>query len=74
MAVFPPQAPLARDVSLDFFAKRFDLTGSSIKNIALAAAFLAAEEGGPIRRAHIAQALRDEYLKTGRVLMEHELY
>ena len=73
-SVFPPQAPLARDVSLDFFAKRFELTGSSIKNIALAAAFLAAEEGGPIRRAHIAHALRDEYLKTGRVLMEHELY
>lgn len=70
---FPPQAPL-EGVNLDFFAKRFELTGSSIKSVALSAAYLAAAKGGPIGREELIQAVREEYQKTGRVLMEHELY
>ena len=73
-SVFPANAPLAKDVNLSFFAKRFELSGSSIKSIALAAAFLAASKGTDITRECIAQSVKDEYLKTGRVLMEHELY
>ena len=71
--VFPKAAPL-QGVNLDFFAQRFELSGSSIKNVAVGAAFLAAAQGSPITREHLAQAVRDEYKKTGRVLMEHELY
>lgn len=72
-SVFPADAPL-KGVNLDFFAQRFELSGSSIKNVAVAAAYLAAAAGSDITREHIAQAIRDEYNKTGRVLMEHELY
>lgn len=72
-SVFPAGAPL-KGVNLDFFAERFELAGSSIKNVAVAAAFLAAAAGSPITREHLAQAVRDEYQKTGRVLMAHELY
>lgn len=72
-SVFPAGAPL-KGVNLDFFAERFELSGSSIKNVAVAAAFLAAADAGPITREHLAQAVRDEYNKTGRVLMAHELY
>ena len=72
-AVFPKDAPL-QGVNLDFFADRFELSGSSIKNVAVSAAFLAAARGSPITRDLLAQAVRDEYQKTGRVLMEHELY
>ncbi|MPM80565.1 hypothetical protein SDC9_127613 [bioreactor metagenome] len=73
-SVFPPSAPLAPGVSLDFFAERFELSGSSIKSVALSAAYFAAAQGDPITRDCIARAVREEYLKTGRVLMEHELY
>ena len=72
-SVFPAGAPL-KGVNLDFFAERFELAGSSIKNVAVAAAFLAAAAGSPITREHLTQAVRDEYQKTGRVLMAHELY
>jgi len=61
-------------VNLDFFAERFELSGSSIKSIALSAAYLAASENTEITRDFIVRAIREEYLKTGRVLMEHELY
>ena len=72
-SVFPPDAPL-RDVDLDFFASRFELSGSSIKSIAVASAFLAAAEGTDITRETVSRALREEYRKTGRVLMESQLY
>ena len=72
-SVFPAGAPL-RGVDLDFFARRFELSGSSIKNVAVSAAYLAAAEGSDITREHVTRAVRDEYQKTGRVLMEHELY
>ena len=72
-SVFPPEAPL-RDVDLDFFASRFELSGSSIKSIAVTSAFLAAAEGTSITRETISCALREEYRKTGRVLMESQLY
>lgn len=71
--VFPAEAPL-EGVNLDFFAQRFELTGSSIKNVALTAAYLAAAGGGSIGREELVEAVREEYHKTGRVLMEHELY
>lgn len=71
--VFPSDAPL-QSVDFDFLAQRFDLSGSSIKNIAVDAAFRAAAKNQPITRTLITQAVRDEYLKMGRVLMEHELY
>ena len=72
-SVFPDTAPL-KNVNLDSFAERFELSGSSIKNVAVAAAFLAAADGSSIKRYHLTQAVRDEYNKTGRVLMEHELF
>ena len=36
------------DVDLDFLAREFKLSGGNIKNIALAGAFLAAEDAGPV--------------------------
>jgi SpoVK/Ycf46/Vps4 family AAA+-type ATPase len=49
---------------------RFSLTGGAIRNIALNAAFLAAEDGGAIERRHITRALRTEYRKLERPLSE----
>ena len=60
--------PLEKDLDLQLIAERFELTGSSIKNIAMAAAFAAAQDQRPIGRAHIQQAIRFEYAKNGRVM------
>jgi SpoVK/Ycf46/Vps4 family AAA+-type ATPase len=58
---FPAQAPVE---PLDIPAlARLDLTGGSIRNVALNAAFLAADAGEPVTMAHVARAVQSEYAK-----------
>ena len=64
---FPPRAPLDPDVDFSLAARQFRISGGSIKNISLNAAFLAAQEGGPIRMRHLVQATRREYVKMGKL-------
>lgn len=82
--IWPVQTPLAGDVDLDFLARQFKLSGGNIKNIALAAAFLAAGEdgaspnasnghGGVVSMAHLRHATRREYQKLGKQLSADEL-
>jgi ATP-dependent 26S proteasome regulatory subunit len=70
--IWPHQTPLATDVNFGYLAKRFKLSGGNIKNIALAAAFLAAEDGCAIAMQHIVRALYREYQKMGKPLSEAE--
>ena len=49
------------------------VTGGSIRNIALSAAFLAADEGEPMRMRHVEAAARSEYLKLERTLSPAEV-
>ncbi len=63
---FPAEAPLAPDVDLAALARDVRLAGGHIRNIALAAAFLAARDGSAIGPAHLAQAVRREHQKLGR--------
>jgi len=58
---FPPSAPVEA-LDLDLLAS-LDLTGGSIRNVALNAAFLAAGEGAPVRMEHLRHAARREYQK-----------
>ena len=70
--IFPENAPLAP--SLDFkFLSRLSITGGSIRNIALNAAFLAAEEGGPVSMSQIKRAAEEEYGKLGRGMSTAEI-
>jgi ATPase family associated with various cellular activities (AAA) len=68
--VWSERAPLDPDVNLKFLAHRLEITGAEIRNIALASAFLAASEGKSIRMSHLVQAVRREYQKMGKLLME----
>ena len=52
---------------------RLNVTGGNIRNIAMNAAFLAADEGGPVRMSHILQAARSEYVKLERPLTDSEI-
>jgi SpoVK/Ycf46/Vps4 family AAA+-type ATPase len=65
--IFPPEAPLASDVDGAFLARQFKLAGGNIKNIALHAAFLAAEADSSISMAHLIRATKREYQKLGRL-------
>lgn len=65
--VFPPTLP-RQDFDLDALAQQFELTGASIRSVALAAAFLAAEASGMLTKSHVMEAIRREYQKVGRVI------
>jgi hypothetical protein len=62
--VFPPAAP-TEGLDADRLA-RLRVAGGNIRNIALNAAFLAADAGGPVRMQHIRDAARAEYAKLER--------
>ncbi|MEO8049672.1 MAG: AAA family ATPase [Acidobacteriota bacterium] len=64
--VFPGQTPLGEDVDFPFLAVQFQLTGGDIRNVALEAAFLAAQDGGVITMRQLACALSRQLLKQGK--------
>ena len=65
----PKDTPLAEDVDIRFLAEKFEFAGGNIKNCILNAAFLAAADGDgkEVRMKHYLQAIRYEYVKTGKV-------
>ena len=72
-SVLPADLPRDEDLDFDFLARSFELSGSSIKNIAVSAAFLAAEEGVPMGMVHLLLATQAEQNKTGKNLGSEEL-
>jgi SpoVK/Ycf46/Vps4 family AAA+-type ATPase len=71
-SVLPAELPRDEDLDFDFLARSFELSGSSIKNIAVAAAFLAAEENAPLGMAHLLTAVQTEQNKAGKNLGREE--
>jgi SpoVK/Ycf46/Vps4 family AAA+-type ATPase len=68
----PPEAPLGPDVDLAFLARKFKLAGGHLRNIALTAGFLAAEDGDHICMQHLVRATRREYQKLGKLVAESD--
>jgi hypothetical protein len=68
--VFPAATP-RRDLDLDKLA-RLSMTGGSIRNIALNAAYLAADAGEPVAMNHLLQAAHAEASKRERPLTDAE--
>jgi hypothetical protein len=66
----PAATPLADDVDLDTLANSVEVSGGTIRNAALGAAFLAAEAGSPITMAHAVEALQAEMRKNGRLVSD----
>jgi hypothetical protein len=66
--VFPPQTPI-EDLDYQHLA-RFNLTGGSIQNIAINAAFLAANAGTPVTMPLVLDAVRTEFGKLERPVNE----
>lgn len=69
--IFPPETPLQ---TVDFtFLSRIDLTGGSINNIALNAAFLAAQAGTAVSMPILIAATRAELRKLNKPINEAAL-
>jgi SpoVK/Ycf46/Vps4 family AAA+-type ATPase len=70
--IWPKEAPRHADVDLEHVARSFEIAGGNIRNIALGAAFLAAENGGSVNMRHLLHAGRREYQKMGKVVLQGE--
>jgi hypothetical protein len=68
----PPSVPLADDVDLDFLASSFELSGGSIRNVCVTAAYHAADDGGVVAMQHLVTATALEHRKLGRLIVESE--
>jgi SpoVK/Ycf46/Vps4 family AAA+-type ATPase len=71
--IWPADTPRDAGLDLEFLARRIEVAGGSIRNIALAGAFLAAADGGVVTMTHVLRAARREYQKMGKVLTGGEL-
>ena len=64
-----PEAPRGADVELEFLADRFELSGGGIRNAAIAAAVLAAQDGIAIGMEQLVRGVAMEYAKLGRLTL-----
>lgn len=71
--VFPREMPLEEDIDREYLASSFELSGASIKNIALNAAFMAASKQETTGMKHVMASLQQEYKKSGKTLGREEL-
>jgi SpoVK/Ycf46/Vps4 family AAA+-type ATPase len=67
-----PAATPREGLDLEFMARRFEIAGGNIRNIALSAAFLGAEDSGMVKMKHLIRATWQEHQKMGKVIMEGE--
>jgi len=71
--IWPQKTPLADNLDLDFMAHQFKLSPGNIKNIALASAYMAVDDGGQVLMPHLLQDTQREYQKMGKTLTMEEL-
>ena len=69
--VFPSSTP-TENLRIDRLA-RLNAAGGHIRNIAMGAAFLAADAGQPVRMAHLLTSARSEFAKLEKPLTDSEI-
>jgi len=67
-----PGLPVAGDLDVPFLARAFNLSGGNIRNIAVAAAYLAAGQRRAVEMADLVRATEREYRKLGRLCVPAE--
>ncbi|HVG43110.1 MAG TPA: ATP-binding protein [Longimicrobium sp.] len=65
--MFPERIPLEKGVDFRFLARQFPLSGGDIRNVALEAAFLAAQDGRVVTMRHLVTAVARQLLKQGKI-------
>jgi SpoVK/Ycf46/Vps4 family AAA+-type ATPase len=66
-AHIPPEVPTAGDFDFAELARRFPMSGGYIRNSALRAAFLAAQEAVAMSQEHLTRAIQLEYRELGKL-------
>jgi hypothetical protein len=66
-SLIPSQVPVQGTLDFAALSQRFRLSGGYIRNAALRAAFLAAEEGVALSHEHLERAIRMEFREIGKL-------
>jgi SpoVK/Ycf46/Vps4 family AAA+-type ATPase len=70
--IWPAETPRDPTLDLALMARSFEVAGGNIRNIALAAAFFAADDGEVVQMSHLVRAIQREYQKMGKVVIDDE--
>jgi SpoVK/Ycf46/Vps4 family AAA+-type ATPase len=70
--IWPEEMPQGPDLDLESMARRFEMAGGNIRNVATAAAFLAASDGVVVGMSHLIHGTRREFQKMGKVVVQGE--
>jgi hypothetical protein len=68
--IFPDKVRLDADVDFELLAEKASISGGYIRNAAISAAFLAAQDGGTVKMAHLVKSVAREYQKLGKLFSE----
>jgi hypothetical protein len=63
----PSELPTAGNFDLGEISRRYQMSGGYIRNVALRAAFLAAEEHSPLTQLHLERAIKAEFREIGKI-------
>lgn len=67
-----PGVPRSGDIDVAFLARAFRLSGGNISNVAMAAAYMAADADRAVTMADLIRATEREYRKLGHLCLESE--
>jgi replication-associated recombination protein RarA len=67
-SMFPPETPLGENVDFPFLAHQFPISGGDIRNVALDAAFLAAQNGQVVTMKELVNAMARQMSKERKVV------
>ncbi len=70
---FPAEVNISSDVDFYRLSEKYELTGSSIKSIALSAVFYAVKHQDIVSAKYIKMAMKEEFEKNGKIFSETEL-
>lgn len=70
--ILPKKVPLDETPEFEFFAEQFELSGSSIKEILVNAAFYAAADNRGLVNGDIAMAIKQNFAKYGKLLTKED--
>ena len=71
-SLFPAATPVEADIDFAYLARQFEMSGGSIKNCVISAAFLAASQNERIGMRHLIKAINQEMVKQGKVLLRED--
>lgn len=71
-SVFPEELPLEEEIDFEYLAEQFVFSGSQIKNIAVASAFLAAGEQKELSMLFILESIKREMKKIGKNMIGND--